>query len=111
MRETLTARIRAELARGPFTAQQLSNRLGAPIRSVRSLVTQLMTNGGGVLLYDDERPKRYVSAQWRNEQLRNPRRRLQPEKPRRNDFGFGEDIRVAQRITVPQYRYGSSRLG
>lgn len=107
MKKGITAQIRAEITQRPLSVAQLAKMLRLPRSKVNTMVRQMPD----ALIYDTK-PLRYTTKAWRDQQARNPAWRPLPiAMPRRNDFGFDEDIRVAQKITVPQYRFGSSRLG
>lgn len=87
----LTARIRAELEKGPASSTDIARRLGEPMRKVSALLSQLVHRTGDVLVYD-HKPTRYVTRAWVRPQ---PWKADRPE-PRL----LSDEWRMAGKITI-----------
>lgn len=93
----LLERIRSALEGGPATPEQISALVGEPIERVRKALSKMATRYGGVVTL-------YALYRAPGKKKASPAKHERPA-------AIDPEIRVAQRITVPQYRYGSSRGG
>lgn len=96
--DRLTDRVRDQLKYGPVAADALAKRLDEPKRRVASALSRLASRRGSGVLIHDRSPTLYVDASWLD-----TRRRRKGEAPRVR-------VNVAGPITIPQFRWGSTRL-
>ena len=92
-----TEKIRGALrhSAGPLSVYKLHLATGLEIRVIRKALKQMMSRTGGVVSLPGPKAMAYA--------LYTPPGKV-------SEPVAGEEFRIAGRITIPQYRYGGSRL-
>lgn len=96
----LTALIRERLTHGDFTVDELARDLKADPDKVRNLVQQMHGRTGGVVAIDGTSPRKYGLFGAAT-----------TKRARRSARGSNGSGKVAAPITIPQFRWGATRLG